>query len=270
MSTQSTSLTAAGTSAVVSIQPGESIQYSSSGTFTGDFRFQRSRTQGATWQDIEMPAVDTNVTGATRKNESNAEERYRFMLLDDVRTTPGTPIVVTGTVVAVVATGISIESVIDQPAQPKHITVNVAGQAKAGATAGWVVAVGSDTGLVTCPASKTAATLVVPLPAFQVGTKIVGFHLGGQVEGGGGAGITVDADLRKHTAAAADVADASIAAMTQLALAADAILSATNTRKTDFTKIVAIDETFYVLVTVTTPASTDIALQGVVLEVIEP
>ena len=103
MATQTTALTAAGNTATISLAPGQSLTYSSSGTFTGDWAFRRSRTQGATWQDIERPAVNVNVTGGAVKNETNAEERYRFELLDDNRTTPGTPIVVTGTVTAVVS-----------------------------------------------------------------------------------------------------------------------------------------------------------------------
>ncbi len=270
MSTQITSLTAASNSAIVTIQPGESIKYSSSGTFTGDFAFRRSRTQGATWQDIERPAVNVNVAGATLKNETNAEERYRFELLDDNRTTPGTPIPVTGTVVTVIATGASIEEVIDAPAQPKHIVINAAGKSKAGTVAGWVVAAANNIALVTCPASQTASTLVVPVDDLKVGTKIVGFHLLGQVENTAAAALTLDADLRKHTAAAADVADASVAAMTQFTVAADAVLSATNTRKADIEEIVGVNETFYFLITATTGASVDIALQAVVLEVVEP
>lgn len=265
MSTQATAFTAAGASAAVSVQPEESIQFSSSGTFTGRLRFARSRTQGATWETIEAPAVDTNVTGATRKNESKAEERYRFEIADTDSETP-----VTGTATVVVATGASIESLIDQTEQPKHVVVNVAGVSKAGATAGWVVAAGDNIALATCPASQTASTLVVPVPPLKVGTKIVGFHLTGQVENTAAAALTIDADLRKHTAAAADVADASVAAMTQFTAAADAILSATNTRKADFEETIAADETLYLLITATTGAGVDIALQGVVLEIIEP
>lgn len=102
MSTQTTALTAAGASPAVSVQPGQSISYSSSGTFTGDFAFRVSRNQGASWQDIERPAVDTNVTGATLKNETNAELRYRFEMQTDYRTDPANPIAVSGTCTAVI------------------------------------------------------------------------------------------------------------------------------------------------------------------------
>lgn len=265
MSTQSTNLAAQGFSPAVSVASGERVKVSSSGTFTGYLRCQRSHTQGATWETFQDAAVDTNITGATLQNETPTEQRYRFAAYDTDGSTAWT-----GTAVCVIATGDSIEAVIGETGQAKHLVVNAAGRAKAGATAGWVVAAADNIALVTCPASKTASTLVVPLPAFEVGTKIVGFHLLGQVENSAAAALTIDADLRKHTAAATDVADASVSAMTQFTTAADAILSASNTRKTDFSEIVATDETFYVLVTATTGVGVDIALQGVVLEIIEP
>jgi hypothetical protein len=49
--------------------------------------------------------------------------------------------------------------------------------------------------------------------------------------------------------------------------AADTIISATNSRKSDITEVVGADETFYVLVTATTAGSTDIALQSITLEI---
>jgi hypothetical protein len=84
-----------------------------------------------------------------------------------------------------------------------------------------------------------------------------------------GGTVTVDADLRKMTAAAADVSDASVGAITQLSVTADTIMSASNTAKGALTEVVAADETFYVLLTATTGASTDIALQGVAITVTE-
>ena len=88
MTTQSTSLTAAGASPAVSVQPGESLQFSSTGTFTGYLRFERSRNQGASWETIQDAAVDTNLAGGTRKNETKAEERYRFRAFDTDDLTP--------------------------------------------------------------------------------------------------------------------------------------------------------------------------------------
>lgn len=146
--------------------------------------------------------------------------------------------------------------------------VPATGLAKVGGTSGWVAAPADNISLVTCPASQTGSTLVVPVVGLKVGWTITGFHLVGQIESAGGT-VTVDADLRKHTAAAADVVDASVGAITQLSVTADTIMSASNTRKASLTEVVGADETFYVLITATTAGSTDIALQGVAVEVTE-
>lgn len=282
MSTQSFDVTpSAPASPAVSLQPGESLKYSTSGTFTGFVKLRRSRDHGASWITIEASAASASqLVGGVVKNETKAEERYRFILSPVVEAgftpdaTGAAPSAVsldpaTGTCTTVLTS--DIEALVDVPGpNPKHIVVNAAGKAKAGATSGWVVAAADNIALVTCPASKTGSTLVVPVHNLKVGTKIVGFHLLGQVEGTAAAALTIDADLRKHTSAAADVADASVGAMVQFTCAADTILSATNTRKGDLEEIVGDNETFYVLITATTGAGMDIALQAVVLEVVEP
>jgi len=153
-------------------------------------------------------------------------------------------------------------------AAQKYMT-SAAGLAKAGATAGWVVAATDNVALVTLPASQTASTLVVPVTGLKVGATITSFHLVGQIESAGGT-VTVDAALRKMTAAAADVTDASLGAIVQVSAVEDTILSAANSAKTlDTPEVVAADETFYVLITATTDASTDIALQAVAVVVTE-
>lgn len=144
----------------------------------------------------------------------------------------------------------------------KHM-VQLAGACKVGGTAGWVVAAAANTALVTCPASQTGSTLVAFLPGIKPRWKIKSFRLLGQIESAGNT-VTLDAELRKHTAAAADVADASVASMTQVSVTADTVLDATNAKKVLATpETVGDDETFYLLITATTGASTDIALQAV-------
>lgn len=143
-------------------------------------------------------------------------------------------------------------------------------EAKIGGTAGWTLGGGAvNTGLMaTMAASQTGGKLVVPIPGLKVGDTITGFHLIGQIESAGGA-VTLDADLRKMTAAAGDVADASIDTMTQISVTADTAITAANSSVTGLTEVVAADETFYLLLTGTTAGSTDIALQGVALTVTE-
>lgn len=143
----------------------------------------------------------------------------------------------------------------------QHVINN---HAKIGATAGWAVNAADDIGyLATCPASQTASTLVVPISGLLVGDKITAFSVVGQIESAGNT-VTLDAELRKHTAAAADPSDASVGSITQISETADAIVSAS---KTGLSDTVGADETFYVLLTATTGASTDIALMGVTITV---
>jgi hypothetical protein len=146
----------------------------------------------------------------------------------------------------------------------------ISGYSKVGATAGWTVGGGGvNTGLTaTMAAGGTAATLVVPVTGLKVGDTITGFHLIGQIESAGNT-ATLDADLRKHTAAAADPADASVGAITQISVTADTAITSANSTKESLTEVVAADETFYVLLTGTTAASTDIALQGIAVVVTE-
>lgn len=139
---------------------------------------------------------------------------------------------------------------------------------KVGATSGWVPAGATDLALATLPAAQTAATLVVPVRGLKVGDVIKSFSANGQIESAGNtASITVA--LKKTTAAAADVTEGTVATADALSVTADAIISDTNCYKEVTTPdVVAKDETFFFLITATTAASTDIALQSLVLEVL--
>lgn len=141
--------------------------------------------------------------------------------------------------------------------------------AKAGAGAGWTVNAGNDLGtLATMAASQTAGTLVCRLDGLKVGDTITAFHLIGQIESAGNV-VTLDADLRALTAAAGDPTDASIAAMTQLSVTADTAVTVANTAKTAIAEVVAADKVYYMLITGTTNASTDVQLLGVAVTVTE-
>lgn len=140
------------------------------------------------------------------------------------------------------------------------------GSCKVGATAGWTVAAAANTALVTLAASQTAATLVIPIRVpLKVGWEITGFGINAQIESAGGT-VTLDAALRKQTNAAGDPVDASVGAITQVSVTAD---TAVSSAKNGLSEIVAADETFYILITGTTAALTDIALQGITLTVNE-
>ncbi len=87
MATFTQDLDAAGAGTVVSLEPGQSYTYAAAGTFTGYVAFQRSRTGGATWDTVELSAADTGIDG-TVKNETNSQERYRFVAFDTDGETP--------------------------------------------------------------------------------------------------------------------------------------------------------------------------------------
>ena len=132
------------------------------------------------------------------------------------------------------------------------------GPPKVGATAGWAVNGAANLSEATLPASQTGSTLVVPIYGLKVGDVLTGFKVSAQIESAGGA-VTVDADLRKMTNAAGDPTDASVGAITQVAVTAD---TAVATAKTGLGETVAFGEFFYVLITATTAASTDIRFLG--------
>jgi hypothetical protein len=132
----------------------------------------------------------------------------------------------------------------------------------AGEGAGWVLVDAADVeeSAARLPASVTAGTWIVPVTGLNVGDTVTAFSLVGQIESGGNI-ATLDASLRKHTAVAADITDASLGAITQISVTADATVSASKTLTTP--EVMAANETLYVLITGTTAAATDIALMGI-------
>lgn len=145
-----------------------------------------------------------------------------------------------------------------------------ASSGRVGATAGWAAPSAhsgfTNSGVVGLPASQSASTFVIPLTGLKVGDTITAFKVEAQVESAGGA-VTLDADLRKLTNVAADITDASIGAITQVAVTADTKVESSKTLATP--EVVAADEQYYVLLTGTTAASTDIQLLGITLSVTE-
>jgi hypothetical protein len=139
-----------------------------------------------------------------------------------------------------------------------------------GATAGWASpsahAGFTNAAVVGLPASQTASTFVIPLSGLKVGDTIISYTVRGQIESAGNI-ATLDADLRKLTIAAANITDASIGGITQISATADAIVSSEKVLAT--AEVVAADEQYYVLITGTTAAATDIQLAGITIKVQE-
>ena len=141
--------------------------------------------------------------------------------------------------------------------------------AKVGATStvGWALGGGAaDTGLLaTLAASATADTLVIPIPNLKVGDTITGFSIHGQLESAGNA-ATLDADLRAMTPVATGSTDASIGAITQVSKTADYLVNET---KSALTETVTAGKGYYILVTGTTAAVTDLEITSVTVTVTE-
>jgi hypothetical protein len=131
-------------------------------------------------------------------------------------------------------------------------------RAKVGAGAGWVVG-GADNlpYVATMAASQTAGTLVIPIHGLHIGDTITAFKVIAQVESAGGI-VTIDAALRAVTNVAGEPTDASIGAITQVSVTAD---TAVAQEKTALTEVVTSGKSYYLLITATTAASTDIILQ---------
>lgn len=247
MASISKSFTAVGSSENLLVKHGSSINYAVSGTFAATAVIERSTNGGASWETFVagMTAAATGTALMELPDGGAALVRIRCSAFTS------------GTMVT------SMEDAV--PVLAKKRLLNLG--AKVGATAGFVVAAAADVRLITCPASQTGSTCVIPVAGLNVGDKIVGFHLEGQIESGGNA-VTVDAALRSQTDAAADIVDAAVASMTQLSVSADAVMSQSNTFKGGLDVVVGLGVDHYFLITVTTGASTDVALRGVVLHVV--
>jgi hypothetical protein len=134
----------------------------------------------------------------------------------------------------------------------------ISSRAKVGAGAGWVVGAATNLPYVaTMAASQTAGTLVLPVDGLRIGDIITGFKINAQIESAGGA-VTLDADLRAVTNVAAEPTDASIGAITQVSVTADTASAAS---KTGLSETVTSGKSYYLLITGTTAAVTDIILQ---------
>ncbi|MDD5010490.1 MAG: hypothetical protein PHQ00_00030 [Phycisphaerae bacterium] len=146
--------------------------------------------------------------------------------------------------------------------------VQTIGYCKVGSTGGWVVPAAADAAhLATLPQSQTASTLVIPINIpLKVGYTITAWTINGQIDSGGNT-ATLDAKLYKHTEATAGFANAAIGSgMAQLSKTADYKVVE---GESGLSEVVAADESYYLLVTGTTAATTDIEIAGITVTVSE-
>jgi len=116
----------------------------------------------------------------------------------------------------------------------------------------------NDTAKLTLAQNATADTWVVPLQ-LKNGDIINSFRITGQIDSAGNT-ATVDADLRAITAVSTGSTDASIGAITQISKTADYEI---DDEKTGLTHTIISGNTYYVLITCTTGATTDIELGSI-------
>ena len=137
-------------------------------------------------------------------------------------------------------------------------TTQLGTRAKVGGGAGWVVAGADNLPYVgTMAASQTAGTLIIPIDGLHLGDTITGFKVIAQIESAGGV-VTLDADLRAVTNVAAEPTDASIGTIAQVSVTAD---TAVAEAKTGLNEVVTSGRSYYLKITGTTAASTDVILQ---------
>lgn len=145
----------------------------------------------------------------------------------------------------------------------RKLIIPVGGNAQVGATGGWVIT-GTNEYSARLPQSQTNSTLVIPILGLEIGDTLTGVSVIGQVESAGN-NVTMTLSVRKLTAAAADLTDAEIGTDTSGTLTADTLLDDTTgvLKVTGLTEVLAELESLYVLITATTAASTDIAIQAI-------
>ena len=132
------------------------------------------------------------------------------------------------------------------------------GHASASA-AGWVV-----DGFAALPASKTAAAVIIPIHA-SVGDTIESYKVIGQIDSAGGA-ATLDAVLYRVTEAVGGFTSTNIGAITQVSATADTLVGSSKTLATP--EVVALGASYFVSVTGTTAASTDIEVISIEVTIV--
>lgn len=148
----------------------------------------------------------------------------------------------------------------------RKIVTPICGNAKVGATAGWVITGADNICHATLPAGQTSSTLVVPVTGIEIGDTLTGVSLMGQVESAGG-NVTLVMSVRKLTTAAGDNTDAEIGTDNVGTLTADTLISSANMAVTGLSEVLAEGETIYILLTGTTAGSTDIDITGLLATV---
>lgn len=153
-------------------------------------------------------------------------------------------------------------AILRRPVIQKQIGVG----AKVGATAGWVVNAASDLPYIaTLAASQTGSTLVVPIDGLNVGDYINGFKVMAQIESAGGT-VILESMVRAVTNVAAEPTDEAFGATGHIEVTED---TAASGEYFLYGPTVTIGKRYYLVLTGTTAASTDIILLSITITVLE-
>lgn len=141
-------------------------------------------------------------------------------------------------------------------------TVQIKSFGKVGATAGWTAGEAADTGYIaSLPASQTDSTLIIPVTGIPINSLITGFSIRGIATSAGNA-ITIDADLIRLDAESNGVNDeTTVVSISTQNISANARLSASASVSSSQT--VSNFQSFFVVVTGTTAASTSVDLHSI-------
>jgi len=148
----------------------------------------------------------------------------------------------------------------------RKIVTPVCGNAKVGATAGWVITGGTDKSHATLPASQTSSTLVVPITGLEIGDTLTGVSVQGQIDSAGN-NVTLVLSVRKLTTAVSGVTDVQIGTDGVGTVTSDTLVSSSLLTVQGLTEVLAEGETLYALLTGTTGGTTDIDLTGIIATV---
>lgn len=145
-----------------------------------------------------------------------------------------------------------------------------AGAGKVGATAGFACPSAhsgfTNAAIAGVPAGQTGATYVIPISGVKDGDTITAMRLKGQIESAGNTATVQASLIRVDNTTAGDIVLSTLGSITQITATADRVI---NDTVGDLTEVVSTERQYYVLVTVTTAASTDVQITGIRLHVTE-
>lgn len=220
--------------------------------------FKQPGDSGSTDNELELGGTVTVVSGGTVTVKSGGAV---------VVESGGTQTIESGGTITVESGGsIVLESGATQVRAGVQIVTPICGNAKVGSGSGWIITGADNISQATLPAAETASTLIVPITGLNIGDTLTGVSASGQVESAG-ANATLIMSVRKTVAVAAGNTDAELGTDNVGTLTADTLISSATLAVTGLSEVLAEGEAVYVLLTGTTAALTDIALNSIIATV---